>query len=439
MKYTLHIILAIILIIFGFVLFQNKIGNVFGATYCFPQQGCTGTSTAPTYGQLLVGNSGGTYTLTATSSLGITATGGGGSSHWATSTANSSAIQPAGATRVGISTSSPYANLTVWGTSGSVFEAVSNASSSLFTVLNDGTIGIGTTTLSALDGIEDLAGKVVISNRTTDTHGLLISHRDNNDTSASPIVIISNTNTPDAIFENRLIESSISLFGNYGSAAKNDDIANIDFRGRDSNKNPQTYASITGFISTSTNGREEGRLQFSVYTRASATNTLSMLGPLVGVGTTSPYAVLSVVNATSTPSFVVEDQNGDLSPFIITADGLVGIGTTTPYAKLSVVGDLVAQHLYSTSTPPTVSSCGTSPSVVGSDGAGKVTLGTSIGVDNTCTVTFATAWNTVPSCMANNETQVLLIRTQTTKTVLTLSVAATFTDSDVISYLCLAP
>lgn len=37
----------------------------------FPINGGTGISTKPTYGQVLVGNSGGTYTLTATSSLGI--------------------------------------------------------------------------------------------------------------------------------------------------------------------------------------------------------------------------------------------------------------------------------------------------------------------------------------------------------------------------------
>lgn len=39
-----------------------------------PAQGGTGTSTAPSYGQMLVGNAGGTYTLTATSSLGISST-----------------------------------------------------------------------------------------------------------------------------------------------------------------------------------------------------------------------------------------------------------------------------------------------------------------------------------------------------------------------------
>ena len=51
-------------------------------TLLFPSGGGTGIGTAPTYGQLLVGNSGGTYTLTATSSLGIS---GGGSSTFGTS------------------------------------------------------------------------------------------------------------------------------------------------------------------------------------------------------------------------------------------------------------------------------------------------------------------------------------------------------------------
>lgn len=39
----------------------------------YPNQGGTGVGTAPAYGQILVGNAGGAYTLTATSSLGITA------------------------------------------------------------------------------------------------------------------------------------------------------------------------------------------------------------------------------------------------------------------------------------------------------------------------------------------------------------------------------
>lgn len=51
-----------------------------GATILFPTGGGTGIGTIPTYGQMLVGNSGGTYTLTATSSLGVGGGPGGASS-----------------------------------------------------------------------------------------------------------------------------------------------------------------------------------------------------------------------------------------------------------------------------------------------------------------------------------------------------------------------
>lgn len=45
--------------------------NLVGAQAVFPNRGGTGINNVPTYGQVLVGNSGGTYTLTSTSSLGI--------------------------------------------------------------------------------------------------------------------------------------------------------------------------------------------------------------------------------------------------------------------------------------------------------------------------------------------------------------------------------
>ena len=43
----------------------------YAATPLYPHQGGTGTSTKPTYGQLLMGDGSGLYVLTATSSLGI--------------------------------------------------------------------------------------------------------------------------------------------------------------------------------------------------------------------------------------------------------------------------------------------------------------------------------------------------------------------------------
>ena len=57
-------------------LFTPKIQNEYlSGSILYPQYGGTGTSTAPSYGKMLVGNAGGTYTLTATSSLGISGTG----------------------------------------------------------------------------------------------------------------------------------------------------------------------------------------------------------------------------------------------------------------------------------------------------------------------------------------------------------------------------
>jgi len=73
-----------------------------------PSQGGTGTSTNPTYGQMLVGNAQGTYTLTATSSLGIT---GSGSSQWTTSGSN--IYYQTGAVSIGTSTAAAGVALTI--------------------------------------------------------------------------------------------------------------------------------------------------------------------------------------------------------------------------------------------------------------------------------------------------------------------------------------
>jgi len=47
--------------------------------------------------------------------------------------------------------------------------------------------------------------------------------------------------------------------------------------------------------------------------------------------------------------------------------------------------------------------CGAGASVVGSDGAGKVTLGTGV-AGNTCTLTFTVTLLNEPACTAVNET-----------------------------------
>lgn len=87
-------------------------------------------------------------------------------------------------------------------------------------------------------------------------------------------------------------------------------------------------------------------------------------------------------------------------------------------------------------TSPTLSGCGTSPSIVGNDKVGRITVGTG-GIATSCTVTFNTAWTNAPICMANNETTILLAQASATTTVLTITSAVAFTASDTIGYHCL--
>lgn len=58
-----------VLLVFGIYSIPKTV-NV-GASVLFPQQGGTGTSSKPTLGQILIGNASGTYSLSATSTLGI--------------------------------------------------------------------------------------------------------------------------------------------------------------------------------------------------------------------------------------------------------------------------------------------------------------------------------------------------------------------------------
>lgn len=144
----------------------------------------------------------------------------------------------------------------------------------------------------------------------------------------------------------------------------------------------------------------------------------------------------------------------------IESEGPVLIGTTTGNAMLHIVSlatstidilrlasstndsvwkvDSNRHEVHDSTVAPAVSSCGTSPTISSgaNDHAGKVTLGTSIGVDTSCTVTFAVPFTRAPSCMVNNESQILLLQAVTTTTTMTINVATTFTDSDVISYSC---
>lgn len=96
----------LLVIAIGIIGFSGIAYGAFSDPY-LPIQGGTGTSTAPIYGQLLVGNAGGTYTLTATSSLGIATASG------VLSLAQTYGTAQTGALTIGTSTASLFNGLTI--------------------------------------------------------------------------------------------------------------------------------------------------------------------------------------------------------------------------------------------------------------------------------------------------------------------------------------
>lgn len=106
-------------------------------------------------------------------------------------------------------------------------------------------------------------------------------------------------------------------------------------------------------------------------------------GGNVGIGTTSPYAVLSVQSnsVTTVDVFAVATSSG-ATVFGIDADG----------------------HRFSGGPAGAISTCGTgSGSVVGDDNQGTITTATAA---TACTYTFAKAWSKIPVCIVTDDSLV---------------------------------
>lgn len=145
-----------------------------------------------------------------------------------------------------------------------------------------------------------------------------------------------------------------------------------------------------------------------------------------------PYFFVNSYDATSGTRVSTGLVHINISSHSVTR-GNFGINVSTPLAKLSVGGHV--QIATNTATNPTVSSCGTGPSVVGHDGVGTITVGTG-GADTSCTLTFGTAWTNPPTCSVWHEGAILYVRPVTTTTTLTITSATPMTAGGTIKYSC---
>lgn len=309
--------------------------TVYGASVLQGYQGGTGigSATAGDVSKCLIVSDDSPFTYT----LGTCGTGGGGGSDGNWTFFNGSGIRLATTTNmVGIGTTTPsFSKLAVVGTSiasttlslygfnsqtSPLFEAFTttgSATTSRFAIDSAGNVGVGTTSPSALLSVNAPAGSDSFAIGSSTSSYFIVNKSGN--------VGISKANPTSALD----VVGSINATGNMTLSN------NSDFGWGDR---------TTRIIGNSSSD------SISFMVNNSASLYLDSTGN-VGIGSTTPYAKLSVTNTGTGPSFLVEDSTSpDSTPFIIDASGNVGIGTTSPYAKLSVVGETVSSYFTATSS-----------------------------------------------------------------------------------------
>lgn len=149
-------------------------------------------------------------------------------------------------------------------------------------------------------------------------------------------------------------------------------------------------------------------------------------------------STLTLINSGSANSLTISSVSTGVnlvsvssSPAIAAGDFLLTVSSVPGTAIFAVQN---SGHLISSGTVPTMGACGTSPSVIGTDNAGAITVGS--GVVTSCTLNFAAAWGQTPVCVqTNNSTAVTGDISAISTTAVTFSFSATLGGGQ-IYYLC---
>lgn len=91
-----------------------------------------------------------------------------------------------------------------------------------------------------------------------------------------------------------------------------------------------------------------------------------------------------------------------------------------------------AGHIRDTGATPALGTCGTSPSITGTDVAGTVTMGTASPTG--CVITFATTYTSAPNCLVTWQTNIASMIYTVSASAITLT--QTGTSSNKVNYIC---
>jgi hypothetical protein len=259
----------------------------------------------------------------------------GGGLGWASTTVpNSDSIYSTALSNVGIGTTSPFSKLSV-STSAQqagtlpLFTVASTTGATLLTVLGNGNVGVGTAAPEEDFHLStDPAGNefTTLKIENTNTSGT---------TGSIPVLALMRNASPQSGYQSGIIQ-----FNALNTGAE------------------QTISKISSIYGASS---LVGNLAF--YTSNSGTNgirermRIDNLGN-VGIGTTSPYAKLSVVgpvvaeyfhatSTTATSTFAGGLQAGGTSGLTVLNNGMVGIGTTNPSGKFEIIDTIADSNMTS--------------------------------------------------------------------------------------------
>lgn len=116
---------------------------------------------------------------------------------------------------------------------------------------------------------------------------------------------------------------------------------------------------------------------------------------------------------------------------------LTVIATNTASAALYVGGHIHTSTLPIAGALPTLSSCGTSPSILGTDVSARIVTGTPA-IGGSCIVTFGSPWVNKPVCVLDYESTTDTAYATTTTTTLTINARSGILEtSKGVSYVCL--
>lgn len=106
------------------------------------------------------------------------------------------------------------------------------------------------------------------------------------------------------------------------------------------------------------------------------------------------------------------------------------VSTSSTFVQIAIS---TSGHVHANGTKPILSSCGTSPSIIGTDTAFTVTVGATTDV---CTITFISPYNTIPTCVVSDQTTSVLNALGYTVSATAVALSKTGLDDELVDVLC---